>query len=227
MGERPQSRPSLYPPPMPRTSVAAATAELAARDPVIAGLVEAAGPASLRRRGRERRDHFGALARSIAYQQLAGKAAAAIHGRFEALFDGHPTAEAVLAMPEQSLRAAGLSGSKTASILDLAAKVESGVVPLDGIQRLTDEDIIERLIVVRGIGRWTAEMFLIFQLGRLDVWPVDDFGVRAGYAAAYALNEAPTPKALVPLGDAFRPYRSIAAWYFWRAIELARESQRA
>jgi len=208
-------------------SVAAATAELAARDPVIAGLVEAAGPASLRRRGRERRDHFGALARSIAYQQLAGKAAAAIHGRFEALFDGHPTPEAVLAMPEQSLRAAGLSGSKTASILDLAAKVESGVVPLDGIQRLTDEDIIERLTVVRGIGRWTAEMFLIFQLGRLDVWPVDDFGVRAGYAAAYELNEAPTPKALVALGDAFRPYRSVAAWYFWRAIELARESQRA
>ena len=212
---------------MPRTSVATATAELAARDPVIAGLLEAAGPASLRRRGRERRDHFGALARSIAYQQLAGKAAAAIHGRFEALFDGHPTPEAVLAMPEQSLRAAGLSGSKTASILDLAAKVESGVVPLDGIQRLTDEDIIDRLIVVRGIGRWTAEMFLIFQLGRLDVWPVDDFGVRAGYAAAYGLDEAPTPKALVPLGDAFRPYRSIAAWYFWRAIELARESQRA
>ena len=212
---------------MPRTSVATATAELAARDPVIAGLLEAAGPASLRRRGRERRDHFGALARSIAYQQLAGKAAAAIHGRFEALFDGYPTPEAVLAMPEQSLRAAGLSGSKTASILDLAAKVESGVVPLDGIQRLTDEDIIERLIVVRGIGRWTAEMFLIFQLGRLDVWPVDDFGVRAGYAAAYELNEAPTPKALVALGDAFRPYRSVAAWYFWRAIELARESQRA
>ena len=130
-------------------------------------------------------------------------------------------------MPEQSLRAAGLSASKTASILDLAAKVESGVVPLDGIQRLTDEDIIERLIVVRGIGRWTAEMFLIFQLGRLDVWPVDDFGVRAGYAAAYELNEAPTPNALVALGDAFRPYRSVAAWYFWRAIELARESQRA
>jgi len=212
---------------MPRTSVAAATAELAARDPVIAGLVEAAGPASLRRRGRERRDHFGALARSIAYQQLAGKAAAAIHGRFEALFDGHPTPEAVLAMPEQSLRAVGLSGSKAASILDLAAKVESGVVPLDGIQRLTDEDIIERLIVVRGIGRWTAEMFLIFQLGRLDVWPVDDFGVRAGYGSAYGLKAAPTPKALVPLGDAFRPYRSIAAWYFWRAIELARQSQRA
>ena len=211
---------------MPRTSVAAATAELAARDPVIARLVEQVGPATLRRRGRERRDHFGALARSIAYQQLAGKAAAAIHGRFEALFDGHPTPDAVLAMPEESLRSAGLSGAKTASILDLAAKVESGVVPLDGIERLSDEEIIERPTVVRGIGRWTAEMFLLFQLGRLEVWPVDDFGVRAGYGVAYGLDEPPTPKALGPLGDAYHPYRSIAAWYFWRAIELARESQR-
>jgi DNA-3-methyladenine glycosylase II len=212
---------------MPRTSVAAATAELAARDPVIAGLVEQVGPAALRSRGRQRRDHFGALARSITYQQLAGRAATAIHGRFEALFDGHPTPEAVMATPEKTLRSVGLSGAKTASILDLAAKVESGAVPLDEIERLSDEEIIERLMVVRGIGRWTAEMFLLFQLGRLDVWPVEDFGVRAGYAVAYGLDEPPTPKVLGPLGDAYRPYRSIAAWYFWRAIELARESQRA
>ncbi|MBV8385214.1 MAG: DNA-3-methyladenine glycosylase 2 family protein, partial [Acidimicrobiia bacterium] len=121
---------------MPRTSVAAATAELADRDPVIAKLVAVAGPATLKRRGKERRDHFGALARSIAYQQLAGKAAAAIHGRFEALFDGHPTPEAVLAMPEERLRGAGLSAAKTASILDLASKIESGFVPLDGIEKL-------------------------------------------------------------------------------------------
>jgi DNA-3-methyladenine glycosylase II len=208
---------------MPRISVAAATAELAGRDPVIAGLVEQTGRPVLRRGGR---DYFAALARAITYQQLAGRAAAAIHGRFEALFDGHPTAEAVLATPEPTLRSVGLSGAKTASILDLAAKVESGVVPLDGIARLSDEEVIERLTVVRGIGRWTAEMFLIFQLRRLDVWPVDDFGVRAGYAAAYGLKEPPTPKVLMGLGDVFRPYRSIAAWYFWRAIELAREAQR-
>jgi DNA-3-methyladenine glycosylase II len=210
---------------MPRTSVAAATAELADRDPVIAKLVEAAGPATLKRRGRERRDHFGALARSIAYQQLAGNAAAAIHGRFEALFDGHPTPEAVLAMQEELLRGAGLSAAKTASILDLAAKIESGVVPLDGIERLSDEEIIERLSTVRGIGRWTAEMFLIFQLGRLDVWPVEDLGVRAGYAAAYRLMETPKPKELGPLGDAFSPYRSIAAWYMWQAIHMARSGE--
>ena len=123
-------------------------------------------------------DHFRALVRSIAYQQLAGAAASTIHGRFEALFDGQPTPEAVLATPEETLRSAGLSGAKTAAILDLAAKVESGDVPLDSIARLGDDAIIERLTIVRGIGRWTAEMFLMFQLGRLDVWPVDDYGVR-------------------------------------------------
>ena len=207
---------------MPRTSVATATRELADRDPVIAKLVAAAGPAQLKRRGDEKRDHFGALARSITYQQLAGRAAAAIHGRFEALFDGHPTPETVLSMPEERLRGAGLSAAKAASILDLATKVESGAVPLDGVARLSDDVIIERLTAVRGIGRWTAEMFLIFQLGRLDVWPVDDLGVRAGYAAAYRLKETPTPKVLAQLGEPFRPYRSIAAWYMWQAIHLAR-----
>ena len=212
---------------MPRISVANATAELVERDRVIAKLVDAAGPATLKRRGKERRDHFGALARSIAYQQLAGKAAAAIHGRFEALFDGHPTPETVMAEPEENLRGAGLSAAKTASILDLATKVESGVVPLDGIEKLGDEEIIERLSSVRGIGRWTAEMFLMFQLGRLDVWPVDDLGVRAGYAAAYRLKEMPKPKELAALGESFRPYRSIAAWYMWQAIHMARAGELA
>jgi len=210
---------------MPRTSVTAATAELADRDPVIAKLVGIAGPAKLKRVGKERRDHFGALARSIAYQQLAGKAAAAIHGRFEALFDGHPTPEGVLAMPEESLRGAGLSAAKTASILDLATKIESGDVPLDGIEKLTDEEIIERLSSVHGIGRWTAEMFLMFQLGRLDVWPVDDLGVRAGYAAAYRLKDMPKPKELAAFGEPYRPYRSIAAWYMWQAIHLSRAGE--
>src|SRR5437588_7273869 len=202
---------------MPRTSVVAATAELSRRDPVIGALAAQSEPFRVRRQGR---DHFGALARSIVYQQLAGKAAAAIHGRFEALFDGRPTPEAVLAIPEESMRGAGLSAAKTASILDLASKVESGVVPLEGIDKLGDEEIIERLSSVRGIGRWTAEMFLIFQLGRLGVWAVDDLGVRAGYAAAYKLKQTPPPKVLGPLGDVYRPYRSIAAWYMWQAIHL-------
>ena len=207
---------------MGRTSVRAATAELARRDKVIAALVAQFGPSRLRRDGH---DHFGALARSIVYQQLAGKAAAAIHGRFVALFDGPPTAEGVLALPEEALRGVGLSGSKTKSIVDLATKVASGEIVLDGIERLPDERIVDRLVAVRGIGRWTAEMFLIFQLGRLDVWPVDDLGVRAGYAAAYKLKETPPPKALGPLGDVFRPYRSIAAWYMWQAIHFARAGE--
>jgi DNA-3-methyladenine glycosylase II len=208
---------------VPRTSVAAAAAELARRDPVMAGLMKMAGPARLKRGGM---NHFGALARSIVYQQLAGKAAAAIHGRLVALFDGAFTPEAVLALPEGALRSAGLSGSKAASLLDLADKVASGEVRLDNIGRQPDEEVIRRLVVVRGIGRWTAEMFLIFQLGRLDVWPVDDYGVRSGYAIAYSLDELPTPKALVELGEPFRPYRSIAAWYCWRAVEAAREAAR-
>src|SRR5947207_15323611 len=158
---------------MPRTSVAAATAELARRDPVMARLVETFGPCRLKRGGF---DHFGALARSIVYQQLAGKAAAAIHGRLVALFDGAFTPEAVLALPDRALRSAGLSGSKAASVLDLADKVASGEVRLDNISRQPDEEVIRRLVVVRGIGRWTAEMFLMFQLGRLDVWPVADYG---------------------------------------------------
>jgi DNA-3-methyladenine glycosylase II len=167
-------------------------------------------------------DHFQALAESILYQQLAGAAAAAIHRRFVALFDGGVRPEAVLALPVDRLRAAGLSGSKAASIVDLATKVAEGAVPLEDIERLGDDDIVERLTLVRGIGRWTAEMFLIFQLRRLDVWPVDDYGVRQGYALAYGLPELPKPKELMGLGDRFRPYRTVPAWYCWRAVHLSR-----
>jgi DNA-3-methyladenine glycosylase II len=166
-------------------------------------------------------DHFGALAESILYQQLAGAAAAAIHRRFVALFDGDLSPEAVLALPEERLRGAGLSGSKAASIRDLAAKVADGTVPLDHINRLPDQKIIDRLTVVRGIGRWTAEMFLIFQLRRLDVWPVDDYGVRKGYALAYGMPALLTPKQLQVEGERFRPYRTVAAWYCWRAVHAA------
>src|SRR6058998_2203216 len=140
--------------------------------------------------------HFAALAESILYQQLAGAAAAAIHRRFVALFDGELTPEAVLAVSEERLREVGLSGSKAASIRDLAAKVADGTVPLERIGRLRDDDIVTRLSVVRGIGRWTAEMFLIFQLRRLDVWPVDDYGVRTGYSMIYGLPELLKPKQL-------------------------------
>jgi DNA-3-methyladenine glycosylase II len=205
--------------PSRRERLAAADAALAAADPVMARLVERFGPVTLPAR-RVAGGHFAALARSIVYQQLAGRAAAAIHGRFAALFeDGTPTPEAVVAMPDDVLRSAGLSGSKAASIRDLAERVADGRLRLDDLPRRDDEQVIERLVTVRGIGRWTAEMFLIFTLGRLDVWPVDDYGVRTGFARAHGLAELPTPKELAVLGEIYRPWRSVAAWYCWRAVE--------
>lgn len=199
-----------------------AAEEVARRDPVMAGLMERTGRFRL---SKPTSDHFAALAESIMYQQLAGAAAAAIHRRFVGLFDGELSPEAVLAVPEKRLRSAGLSGSKAASIRDLAAKVADGTVPLDRIGRLRDEEIITRLSVVRGIGRWTAEMFLIFQLRRLDVWPVDDYGVRQGWSLAYGLPDLLTPKQLQAEGDRFRPYRTVPAWYCWEAVHAARAAK--
>ena len=198
----------------------AAADQLVSLDPAFAPVVEWAGPFRARKRNAD--GAFGALARSIVFQQLAGRAAAAIHGRFRALVDGDLTPEAVLALPDDALRGAGLSGSKAASIRDLAAKVADGTVPVDRLQRLDDEEVVSRLVTVRGIGRWTAEMFLIFELGRLDVWPVDDLGVRNGFALVQDLVPAPTAKQLAPLGERYRPIRSVAAWYCWQAVHLAR-----
>jgi DNA-3-methyladenine glycosylase II len=200
-------------------ALVAASEELARRDPVLAEMLERVGPCDFRR-GRPRAGHFAELARAILYQQLAGGAASAIHARFAALFDGGvPTAEAVAALPVARLRGAGLSGAKAASIRDLADKVRDGTVRLDRIARRSDEEVVRELTLVRGIGRWTAEMFLIFTLRRLDVWPVDDYGVRKGYARLYRRSALPTPRELEGLGDGFRPYRSVAAWYCWRAVD--------
>lgn len=199
-----------------------AAAAVARRDAVMAALMRRSGPFHLPRTGRS---HFAALAESILYQQLAGAAAAAIHRRFVALFDGDPTPAKVLGLHHRTLRAAGLSGSKVASIRDLAAKVMDGTVPLRHIGRRSDDEIIDRLTVVRGIGRWTAEMFLMFQLRRLDVWPVGDYGVRQGYALAYGLRKLPTPKRLEREGERFRPYRTVAAWYCWRAVHEYRKQR--
>jgi DNA-3-methyladenine glycosylase II len=192
--------------------------ELARRDPIMKRMLKEWGPPTMRR-ARPTRDYFADLARTITYQQLAGRAATAIHGRFAALFDDRPTPEAVLALPIETLRGVGLSGSKAASIRDLAEKVVSGAVELDRMNRLPDSEVIRELTLVRGIGEWTAHMFLMFELGRLDVWPVLDFGVRNGYAHLYGLDPIPTAKQLEPLGESFRPYRSLAAWYCWRAVE--------
>lgn len=204
-------------PRIPKAVVEGAT-ELASRDRTLAKMLADHGAPDLRR-GRPKRPHFAELARMICYQQLAGRAAAAIHGRFEALFDGSPTPEAVLATPVDTLRSVGLSGAKTTSILDLATKVEDGLVELDRVAKLPDDEVVRELTLVRGIGEWTAHMFLMFQVGRLDVWPILDFGVRNGYAHMYDIDPMPTPKQLQSLGDPFRPYRSLVAWWCWRAAD--------
>lgn len=188
----------------------------------MAALVDRHGPPVLRRKRSTlgaAGGHFEALAESILYQQLAGKAAASIHRRFVEAVGGAVTPEAVLATSEADLRGAGLSGSKEAAIRGLAAAVDEGRLPLDRIARMPDDEVVRLLSEQRGIGPWTAEMFLIFRLGRLDVWPVTDYGVQKGYAKAYGLGDLPKPKVLRELGEPFRPYRSIAAWYCWRACE--------
>jgi DNA-3-methyladenine glycosylase II len=205
---------------MARRELIEADRVLAEQHPAFRLIIQQAGPCDLRR-GRPRRTHFAELVRAVCYQQLAGPAARTIHGRVEALFDGVPEPEAVLAAPLAALRSAGLSANKAASIRDLAEKVLDGTVKLDRVARLSDDEIVQELVAVRGIGRWTAEMFLMFQLGRLDVWPVDDLGVRKGYAVIYRLGVAPTAKELQPLGEILRPYRSVAAWYCWRAVDPA------
>jgi DNA-3-methyladenine glycosylase II len=191
-------------------------AHIARVDPAFAAVIQAVGPFTPRPPDA---DPFNSLARAIVFQQLAGHAARAIHGRFVALFDGQPTPEDVLRASIERLRGVGLSGSKAASMADLALKATDGTVPLDRLDELSDAEIVQRLSAVRGIGRWTAEMFLIFQLRRLDVWPVDDLGIRKGFAAIHRLAAPPTPKALEALGETYRPYRSLAAWYCWRAVD--------
>ena len=199
-------------------SHAEATRVLAARDPVIARLVADAGPMRLRR---STMSHFEALVQAIVYQQLAGAAAGAIHGRLVAAMDGDVGPEAMLELSDETLRAVGLSAAKVRSLRDLSTKVLDGTVALSPrrLSRQSDDEIIARLSAVRGIGPWSAQMFLIFQLRRLDVWPVGDLGVRHGYGLAWRVP-TPTARELEPLGDPYRPYRTVLAWYCWRAAEL-------
>ena len=171
---------------------------------------------------------FDALAESIAYQQLNGKAAATIWSRVRALYPRRKylNPKLVLATPDAQLRAAGLSRNKIAALKDLAAKTIDGTVPSGlALSRMGDDAIIARLITVRGIGRWTVEMLLLFDLGRPDVWPVDDYGVRKGFAKTFRRRKLPTPKQLTKFGEQWRPYRSIAAWYFWRALDAPEKLQ--
>ena len=196
---------------------------LAKTDPVMKRLIREVGPFTLT--PRSKRSPFESLARAIAYQQLHDKAAESIVRRFVALFPTKrfPQPADVLAMNEQAIRGAGFSRAKVAALRDLAAKTLDGTVPAGAIVRkLDDEAIIARLIAVRGIGRWTVEMLLIFQLGRPDVLPVDDFGVRNGFRIAYGRRSMPTPNAVRQYGERWKPYRTAAAWYLWRAADRAK-----
>lgn len=203
-----------------------AVRHLAKVDPTLRRLFKLAGPFSMQLRRMQ--DPFELLARNIIYQQLHGNAAAAIHRRVLELFEGGRLQPSeLLARPEEELRGAGLSAAKLSALRDLAAKTLEGTVPtLARLRRMPDEEIVERLTSVRGIGRWTVEMLLIFSLGRPDVLPVGDFAVRKGFALAYGLEESPKPKELAAYGERWRPYRSVASWYMWRAVELPPEALR-
>ena len=197
-------------------------------DKVLGRLIKRVGPCTLK--PRLRRSPFESLVRSVTYQQLNGTAAATILGRVRALYPGRrfPSPADVLATPDEKLRAAEYelidyktSRAKTAAIKDIAAKTVDGVVPTSrAIAKMSEAEIIERLTTLRGVGPWTVEMFLIFTLGRTDVLPVTDFGVRKGFALAYGLKDLPHPKELLQHGEKWRPHRTTAAWYFWRACEL-------
>lgn len=162
---------------------------------------------------------FYYLARTICYQQLAGAAAATIHGRMVEALKGEVTPAKLLRVRESTLRKAGLSRNKLAAIRDLAAKIRSGEVEVHDLEEQPDEEVVRRLIQVKGIGEWTAQMYLMFRLFRPDVWPTGDLGVRAGFAKAHDMDAPPGAKALGPLGDAYRPWRSAAAFYCWRILE--------
>lgn len=199
-----------------------ACTHLSNSDPVLAGLIKRVGPCRL---VVEHHELYQALIRAIAHQQLHAAAARTILGRFLALFPDadFPAPGDILSASDEAMRACGFSASKTASIRDIAAHAENGTIPTRrGAARLRDMELIERLTVIRGVGRWTVEMILMHTLGRPDVLPVDDFGIREGYRLLHALETQPRPRDLAVIGEAWAPYRSTAAWFLWRAVDLAR-----
>jgi DNA-3-methyladenine glycosylase II len=190
---------------------------LARRDPVIRDLMRRHGECGLARAQRE--DPFRALLHAIIAQQLSTKAAATIERRFAALFDGRPTPEAVTAATDAQLRSVGISPQKTRYIRDLCARTRDGSLALEALGQLSDDEVIAALTGVKGIGRWTAEMFLMFRLHRPDVLPVGDLGIVKAVQRAYKLRAAPTPDRLTRMGESWRPYRSVACWYLWASLD--------
>jgi DNA-3-methyladenine glycosylase II len=209
---------------MSATTLPAALEEVTKRDAALSRAAARLGP--IAQRPRDPDGPFGSLVRAIVYQQLAGRAAQTIYGRVRAVVGAELTPEAIRSTPDEALRGAGLSANKLASLRDLSEKVLNGSVVLTRTSRKSDDELIERLTTVRGIGRWTAQMHLMFQLRRLDVWPVDDLGVQQGYALIWGLDTAPRPKELDELGERFRPYRSVVARYCWAAVEKHRTQVR-
>jgi len=198
----------------------AALKHLSSTDKILARLIKKVGPCAWK--PNKRRSPYETLVQSVAYQQLNGTAAATIFGRVKALYPGRrfPAPEELLATPDEKLRGAGLSRSKVAAIKDIAAKTLEGVVPDSrAIARMDNDAIISQLTTIRGVGPWTVEMLLIFKLGRTDVLPVTDYGVRKGFALTYQLKDLPTPAELLAHGEKWRPYRSVAAWYLWRSLD--------
>lgn len=197
---------------------ARAIAHLSDADPILGKWIAQAGPCSL---SRERAGtHFAAVARSIIYQQLSGKAAATIHGRFEALFNGSsPEPAAVLKVPAARLRGVGLSERKAEYVLGLARDVLERRVPIEQLDDLDDAGVVEALTAVRGVGEWTAQMFLMFRLGRPDVLPTLDLGIQTAIKRLYGLRTHPSPKRVATLGAKWAPFRTVASWYLWRVVD--------
>lgn len=201
---------------------AKAVAHLKAADPKMSAIIDMVGP--FRMELKHSRSLFGALAEAIVYQQLSNKAAATIYGRVETLYPDAPdgfTPRHILKTPDDALRGCGLSRAKVLAVQDLARRVEGGELPtLDEALAIPDAELIERLVTVRGIGRWSAEMFLMFRLGRPDVLPLDDYSLRKAYAKAFRKRALPSPQALEKAGEKWRPYRTVASWYLWRVLDL-------
>lgn len=187
-------------------------------DPVLARVIESVGPCKIQQRTEG--THFEALTRSIVYQQLSGKAAATILSRVHALYpDGRPTPEAVLATNDEQLRGAGLSRQKIGYVRDLSSKVVTGALPLDALEGMNDDELISHLVQVKGIGRWTAQMFLMFRLGRPDVLPELDLGIQNAIKRAYRKRTRPTPKQVTRIGAKWSPHSTVACWYLWRSLD--------
>src|SRR5262245_4100394 len=190
------------------------------RDPILRDAIKRIGPCLMA--DRQRKDHLTALVGAIVSQQLSTKAAATIFGRFQALFpDNHiPNAAAIDALADAQLRAVGFSGQKVGYLRDLCARMAAGTLDLDALDALPDEEVITRLVAVKGFGRWTAEMFLMFRLHRPDVLPVGDLGIVNAVQRLYGMRKRPDPKRLMKIGEPWRPYRSVACWYLWQSLRM-------